>query len=431
MLPPFRPAVFACPMRYIHDEKPKRGWPPPYPAWPEITDPSGFYTLPTLASYPAITKCEYSPRWLLFALDADSAKYLTDREVIYLMFPDDAEEILAKLPPTTENIYMATLRLLDRQTLSMGDVRLFGAMGSADPEWSVFAYLHEIGHYLSFQTPRPTIMEVNRIASGVFDLFKQLSLSNFPICKNFWDEFEKGNDALLRYLDQALILEELRANLYALSDLDPIIRANIEPDLRKAMAEGDAISLFGKPILRTVLFDRLADGMIEGLLAAYWLTIMAEFSPKDPLKRLDFLCRKGVDASSKMLLKVAVHRSNKGGWEVNLVEPKHGTPEIRFTPLPLNEDAVSVLHHLSLSDVRELVFLESLRQQLAQFFGVSLVCPFQQRGRTCCGFGHYLRAVWEQVRPEHRSAKAVLHPKTGKEIVVRPPRTVCLHYGLS
>jgi Fe-S oxidoreductase len=106
-------------------------------------------------------------------------------------------------------------------------------------------------------------------------------------------------------------------------------------------------------------------------------------------------------------------------------------PKAEMTFNPPNENEVSnVNHHLSLSEVREMVFLESLRQQLAQFSGVSLVCPFQQRGRTCCGFGHYMRAIWEQVRPEHRSVKAVLHPKTGKEIIVRPPRTACLHYGL-
>jgi hypothetical protein len=428
MLPPFRPAVFACPMRYTHSEKPKRVWPPPYPAWPEIADPSRFYTLPTLASHPAIRKCEYTPRWLVSALGSGSAKHLTEREVIYLMFPDDAEEILAKLPPTTENIYQMALPLLGLQTLSRGHVRLFAAMGSADPEWSVFAHEHEVGHYLSFGVPRPTIMEVNRIASGIFDLIKQLSLSNFPTYKNFWDEFQKANDTLLKSLDQALILEELRANLYALSDLDPIIRANIEPDLRKVMVEEDAFSLFGKPILRTDLFDKLADVMNEDLLAAYWLSIIAEFSPKDPLKRLHFLYRRGADTSSIMLLKVAVHRRTKAGWEITLEEDMYSTPDIHLTPL--NEyDEISVIGDLSHSDVGDLVFLESLRQQLAQFFGVSLVCPFQHRGRTCCGLGHYMRAVWEQVRPEHRSAKAVLHPKTGKEIVVRPPRTACLNYG--
>jgi hypothetical protein len=115
---PFRPAVFACPMRYIHNEKPKKVWPPPYPAWPEIADPSTFYTLPTVSSHPAITQCEWHPKWW----DADLAKYFagrTDRELIYVMFPDDAEEILAKLPPTTENIYEMTLDLLDSHIYRM------------------------------------------------------------------------------------------------------------------------------------------------------------------------------------------------------------------------------------------------------------------------------------------------------------------------
>jgi hypothetical protein len=230
---PFRPAVFACPMRYVHGEKPKKVWPPPYPAWPEIADPSTFYTLPTVASHPAITKCSWSPRWLLAGL----GHLYTHREIIYVMFPDYAEEILAKLPPATEDIddiYNMALDLLDSQTLSSGTVRLLAAIGIADPEWSEFAIEHERGHYFSFRTTRPTIVEVNRIASEIFELFKKLTLKE---CENFWDEFEEGNNTLVRYLDKALKLEELRANLYAFSALDPIIRASIEPDLRKVMAE--------------------------------------------------------------------------------------------------------------------------------------------------------------------------------------------------
>jgi len=418
---PFRPAVFACPMRYIHGEKPKKVWPPPYPAWPEIADPSTFYTLPTLASHPAIEACFWSPKWT----SVGYAEHLTDREVIYLMFPDNAEELLAKLPPTTEDIYVGVLRLLDEQTESSGHVRLFATMGIADPEWSEFAWNHEMGHYFSFKTTRPTILEVNRIASGIFELFKKLTLK---ACENFWDEFQKSNDTLLRSLDKALIFEELRANFYAFADLDPIIRAKIEPDLRKLMAEEGTISLFGRPILKTDLFDTLAYVTNEDWELASWLSYLAEYSPADPLKRLYFLFKRGVSDYSVMMLNALIHRRYKAGWRVELVEPKHGTPEISIR-LP-NENADSAVHHVSLSDVRELVFLESLRQQFAQFAGVSLVCPFQQSGRTCCGFGHYMRAIWEQVPAEHRTAKAVLHPKTGKEIVVRPPRKACLNYCL-
>jgi hypothetical protein len=305
-------------------------------------------------------------------------------------------------------------------------------MGIADPEWSEFANEHEMGHFHSFDTTRPTIVEVNRIASGIFALFKKLSVNSLPACKNFWDEFQKRNDTLVSYLNQARRLEELRANLYAFSNLDPKIRISIEPDLRKVMAEEGTISLF----------DTLADVTNEDWNTAFWLSILAEYAPADPLKRLHFLCKRGVSDYWRQMLKGAVKQWHEPGWEVLLVEHMYRTPEIFFTPI--NEDAGSAVHNLSLSDVRELVFLESLRQQLAQFFGVSLVCPFQHwavadhlgyhnfqtRGRTCCGFGHYMQVIWEQVRPEHRSAKAVLHPKTGKEIVVRPPRTACLHYGL-
>src|SRR5918992_5706633 len=98
MLPPFRPAVFACPMRHVHGEKPKKVWPPPYPAWPEITDPSTFYTLPTVASHPAI-ECECWPR----EISLDPIDNFTNRELFCLMFPDEAEAILAKYPVMTDD----------------------------------------------------------------------------------------------------------------------------------------------------------------------------------------------------------------------------------------------------------------------------------------------------------------------------------------
>ena len=421
---PFRPAVFACPMRAMHGEKPKRSWPPPYPAWPEIADPSTMYTLPTVASHPAVTMCEWHPRWWA----ADFGKYfagLTDCELIYLTFPAHAEEIFAKHSPTTQDILETAFDLLDLQALSSGLTRAFAAMGNADPEWSAFVYDHEVGHYLSFQITRPTIVEVNRIASGIFGLFKKLSVTSVPACENFWDEFQKRNDTLVTYLDKALILEELRANFYAFSALDPKSRASIEPDLRKEMTV-DAIRLF----------DTIADITDEDWDVAYELTLLAEYAPADPLKRLHFLCKCGVYDYPAMLLDVANEKWDEPDWQVEIEESMYRTPKIDI--IPPNGYAGSAVHHLSLSDVRELVFLESLRQQLAQFDGASLVCPFQQRDRTCCGFGHYLRAIWEQVRPEYRSAKAVLLPTTGnvldgwdlKEIVVRPPRKACLHYGL-
>jgi hypothetical protein len=175
---PFRPAVFACTMRYMHGAKPKSVWPSPYPAWPELADPSRFYTLPTLASHPAITDCSCRPRWCdQWWAHWDSADCYTDRDLIYVMFPNYAEEILARLPNTTQDIFTMVLDLLETESISVqcfssGLARYLAAMGSADPEWNTFAYFHEIGHCISLETTRPTIREVNRIASGSSDSLK-------------------------------------------------------------------------------------------------------------------------------------------------------------------------------------------------------------------------------------------------------------------
>lgn len=66
------------------------------------------------------------------------------------MFPDDADEILAKIPPTTEYIIEAVMDLLDIQSRASGLMRVFAKMGIADPEWKIFTFYHESGHCRSF-----------------------------------------------------------------------------------------------------------------------------------------------------------------------------------------------------------------------------------------------------------------------------------------
>jgi hypothetical protein len=74
-----------------------------------------------------------------------------------------------------------------------------------------------------------------------------------------------------------------------------------------------------------------------------------------------------------MMLNVAIDRRDKPGCYVSFKDHMYRTPEIRFAPrnslMPPKEYAVSAVHHLDLSDVMELVFLESLRRQLAQYAG--------------------------------------------------------------
>jgi hypothetical protein len=428
MLTPFRPAVFACPMRYMHGEKPKSGAPPPDPAWPELADPSTFYTLPTLCSLPNIAEAMYHSLDSHWGWDEDAALGEQIREMLpeieaYLpqlqeMLPDLEGEIqhLAKMADVSPNydllFYAMTLASYkDIRIFSRGVARSLRVRGSDDPDWDTFAFFHDIGHYTSLRIGRATTEKVTSLASALFNLLKPASVAQ---CTNFWDEFQENNDALLGYLDKALVLEELRANVFAFSQLDSNIRSSIEPDLRKGMERTGTISLF--------------DGLIalKEVRQAVGLTILAEVSdPEDPIRGISALMRL-TNWLEEFNWRISDEHM-KSGYHLEFDGSMNGGIQIT-TKMSIGDRAVE---YWSLpADIQEAIFLESLRQQLAQLFGLSLVCPFQQRRRTCCGFGHYLRAVWEQVPLEYRYAKSVIHPKTGKKLFVRAPRKACLNYGL-
>jgi hypothetical protein len=421
MLTPFRPAVFACPMRQRHGEKPKRAWPPPYPAWPELADPSTFYTLPTLCSHPDISMALCWPKESYW----DSDEKLSLSEHLHLLIPDLAEEIIQGI--TEKNIQsleeMDTIDVFKLfQSFSRGIAETMGMEGSLDPEWDAFAYLHEFGHYESFIIGRATTEKVSSLASAILDLLRP---ANVAQCGNFWTEFRTRNRALVDFLEKGLVFEEIRASLHALTFLDPDITASIKTDLRELMAEDGILGFF----------DKLTDATNEDWHAAMWLSLVAENTPADPIESLYFLCSGGADVSSETQLSAIQLqktfnrvRKDKAGWDVTFADPKDSTLAIEYTPP--NKDEVGTTDHRSLADVKELVFLESLRQQLANPFGLGLVCPFQQRRRTCCGFGHYLRAIWEQVPPHYRYPKSVPDPETGKKLFFRKPPKACLNYGL-
>jgi hypothetical protein len=116
----------------------------------------------------------------------------------------------------------------------------------------------------------------------------------------------------------------------------------------------------------------------------------------------------------------------RSGWVLECRGLVDGRLHIEYYPPDKCE--IGIKDHLSLFEVMELVFLESLRQQLVQWSG--LVCPFQQGKRTCCGFGTYLRTIWEHLPPEYRYPKSnFIHPETGEKLFFKTPPNACLNYG--
>ena len=408
---PFQPAVFACPSR--NGIKPERVWPPPYPAWPEIRSLSTFYTLPALGLYNDIGAALYWPPQC----------YWNSKDVLYR---EHAFESITAIKDICNSI--CPIAFSSPVSHGIGMLRA----KAVDSDWDAFAYFHDLGHYISLKIGRATTQRGGHIVSSVLDLLRP---PNVVRCGNFWAEFEIRNGALVDFLNKAMAFEEIRANLFAFKWLNPRIKEKVEKRVRSFMVMHGQLRLFND-VIKTA-----------GLSCAWEYSLASELSePENPM-----LGWQRLSETPHENWKISNIIYPRSGWDIELVGSLSGTikmnifhPWIVFReeyrwdlpfqqanskriPWAYRED---IEDKLSYSQVWEIVFLESLRQQLAQFFGVSLVCPFQQNGNTCCGFGHYLRAIWEKTLPEHRSAKAILHPKTGKEIVVRPPRKTCLNYCL-
>jgi hypothetical protein len=451
MLTPFPPAVLACPKSQRQGEKPERVLPPPYPEWPEIALQSNFYNLATLLSFPAIGAALYSPDddywdWneLISTTDFLKQTYVNDKKDLYLDILDtQGKRLLHVLPHLLPNVILPnTIVTKDNfgcMVLSSGSVELLGKRGCNDPEWNTFAAFHDLGHWQAWSWLRSTTTKFTSLASAIFDFLKPESVSQ---CGDFWSEFAQRNMKVVEYLENSMILEELRATLIALSIYPTKTFASIEADIRKELMEQGTLRLF------------------EGFIAtnASWtsaaiLTILAELSdPENPIRGLTILqnslmelqsCNWTKDQWYRWLeenIKPYIIKSKmfQRTWQVNLYGVKG---KIRSVIEPSGCADTEVIktdygYHIAPAyppvpySIAEAIILESLRQQLAQPFGLGLVCPIKHKRGTCCGFGHYLRAVWEQVPLEYRYPKSVLDPQTGKKLFFRKPPKACLNYGL-
>jgi hypothetical protein len=395
-------------MQHRNGKKSERASPPPYRAWPEIAHPLRLYMFPTLYSVSAITSALYWPsnsNWISYAT-------IEEQEWAKDLFNQN-------LPPGVER-HSREYDQYHSQVL-VKEKREAG-ISQSQAEWEVFCYYHELGHVLSLTSDLRVITKGKALAAAIFDLLRPAGVAQ---CRNFWAEFEMRNKAFLDHLEKVLALEELRATFYAFIFIHPDIRTSVAPELRKVMVKEVSIRLF----------DKVAEITNRNWAAAWCLTIYAEFAcgEEDPAKWLDVKCSEPVlrvdkNLESRAMLELFLS-DDRPGWSVDLGGSTVFEVDINFIP-PDDQGKISRVYHKNSEEVKEAILLESLRQQLAQSFGLSLVCPFQHRDFPCCGYGHYLRAIWDQTSPVYRDAKSVIYPKTGKKLFVRAPHKACLNYGL-
>jgi len=437
MLERFQPAVFACQSPQVNGEKIERGSSRLYPGWPEIGLPSTFYTFPTLCSLPSITCALYVPRnpywgWEEAVTLDTSCLLMTPEHEARLPQIVEALNSNSSNTPSVQAFWRVSAKILGGgKVLSIKSREIAQktrARGSPYPEWDAFAVLHDLGHYGAWSLVRQTTTKFNTLASAVFDLLKPATAAQ---CTNFWAEFRVCNGALVDYLGKALAFEELRATVFAFDTLDSDIRTSIESDIRQVMVEEGVLGLF----------EELAALTSGDWRTAWWLTILAEATdPEDPIQGFAVL-RDGLTESKSRnwspeqwsawaeavegQIDAQEWKTDKAGWDVTFFGSIGKWLRIESSP---NEGASGTVDYSALPDVQEAIFLESIRQQLAQIRG--LICPFKRGRRVCCGFGNYLRAVWSQIPLQYRYPKFIKDRETAEKLSFRSPHKVCLNYGL-
>jgi hypothetical protein len=286
-------------------------------------------------------------------------------------------------------------------------------------EANAFSALHEGAHRLSFAINRPAIDVIRHITTAMFGLLKhQTTTDNHD---DFWAKFNAFNDKLEEILETSLLLEELRATLFALGSLEPGSQRKIINDIYPEGEENREAKIFRE--LNSLTGDRW--------LYAWFLTLAVEYlSLSDPLSAFE--------QEQNLLKKMNAH-TRIVQWDKWLIDwrtlaEEAGLAELKeiadsllrgvkdpqkllksYTPsafligLPNN-----VIRIFCPDTMRLKLFLESMRQQLAYLEPLrSLNCPFKGQSQKCCGYGHYLQGIWAGIPNEYRHR-------------LKPPSELCL-----
>jgi hypothetical protein len=192
------------------------------------------------------------------------------------------EHEATKYPPTieTSKLFPATSEIageLDSANALSFIAELSNKMLTPDDTYSTE---HEIGHLYSFQLTRPAITQFKATWSATDDLLQEAAAGAHD---NFWNKFVDLNNKLMNCLSKSLSLEELRANLWALSLLPPEMRTIFIDSIYGQ--ENEYTSKKEREIFKSLQY--LTGGR---LMTALLLTLLAEcldpFNPENKLEQV-------------------------------------------------------------------------------------------------------------------------------------------------
>ena len=284
----------------------------------------------------------------------------------------------------------------------------------SSPE-DTFSQYHENGHFYSFALTRPAIIKFKATWSAIEDLLQQAAIGGH---EGFWDKFNDFNSKLKDCLSNSLVLEELRANLFALDKLPLDMQTTF---INKVYGEESKNGINKESeVFYTLQF--LTGGR---LMIALFLTILAEcLDPSDPESQLEQVqnslkVESAHTWSDEQWISWFQQWYRMDTWE-NIFSINEYLRENSYTILPsgiLSGRPNGNISAACTETTRLSMFHESMRQQLFYKERVrTLTCPFKGRHRSCCGFGHFLRNLWAAIPDEDKRR-------------LKPPSQACMKYS--
>jgi hypothetical protein len=431
----------------------------PFKAWPAIIEWNRYYALPMIDAL-------YRPDILPNLTDVLLNMSLEDLIKLMIRWCPNLEQFMSQFMPMYEELFQKTgeyyqshfgidydkrrfqisvLNVLNslggddanKDTIAMEFAKLFQApnrIAEESDDMSILMYCieelnkmlspeetysmaHEGGHLYSFTLTRPAITHFKATWSAIENLLQQAA---FGSDDGFWDKLNDLNSELKSCLSNSLVLEELRANLWALRFLPPEMQTTF---INRIYGEESEKSRNKESEIFYSLQFLTGRHLIRALIITLLVECLDPLNPEGQLEQVqNSLKAASAETWSDEQWTSWFQQWNKlDSWET-LLNINHGVteyptasqPKVMLTGRVDGNVMTSCAETMRLS-----LFHESIRQQLDNLKRLrTLTCPFKGQRHTCCGFGHSLQNIWAAVPNQERRR-------------LKPPSKVCLNYTLN
>lgn len=323
--------------------------------WPEIIYPNRFCMFPTLASLPSFAGFTYIPKPGLIH-KPESPVFHAINEDEYDSISDITHEI------REQNESLCTL--------------------SPYTPLHAFSLIHEQIHNQSLNVYRTPARYLSSIASSIYNLLIRDNSRSV-----FLPSFSTLNKRLIELVGRIRVFEETIANITTLFFMPRHIQFDIIDLIEDNISDPylQYLFLFGARFCCADDYDGFT-AFIQLLCKEELSAMSVEHNGREMFQSGDDVIFGLLNTSNMKPKQREVFMLNSGAnLHFACLESPHD-PDSRQRP---------IFRHEVPNLTTKYLFLESMRQQLAQVRGLS--CPFYNKRHKCCGFGHYLSGIWSNI----------------------------------